>query len=70
MLSFLLKELANAAGKLAECQKTIASLERQIKSLTDLDSVVLEPERLESSRDMPLPLDFRNDDMHNTCIDL
>jgi hypothetical protein len=24
--------------------------------------VVLEPERLESSRDMPLPLDFRNDD--------
>jgi len=56
------KELANAAGKLAECQKTIASLERQIKSLTDLDSVVLEPERLESSRDMPLPLDFRNND--------
>lgn len=56
------KELANAAGKLAECQKTIASLEHQIKSLTDLDSVVLEPERLESSRDMPLPLDFRNDD--------
>ncbi|PWZ31699.1 Filament-like plant protein [Zea mays] len=56
------KELANAAGKLAECQKTIASLERQIKSLTDLDGVVLEPERLESSRDMPLPLDFRNSD--------
>ncbi|KAL5648477.1 hypothetical protein ACJX0J_039286, partial [Zea mays] len=56
------KELANAAGKLAECQKTIASLDRQIKSLTDLDSVVLEPERLESSRDMPLPLDFRNGD--------
>jgi hypothetical protein len=24
--------------------------------------VVLEPERLESSRDMPLPLDFRNGD--------
>ncbi|XP_022684304.1 uncharacterized protein LOC101786921 [Setaria italica] len=58
------KELANAAGKLAECQKTIASLEHQLKSLTDLDSVVLEPERLESSRDMhiPLPLDFRNGD--------
>uniref|UniRef100_A0A0A9DXL0 Uncharacterized protein n=1 Tax=Arundo donax TaxID=35708 RepID=A0A0A9DXL0_ARUDO len=55
------KELANAAGKLAECQKTIASLERQLKSMTDLDSVVLEPERLES-RDMPLPLDFRNGD--------
>ncbi|CAL5098107.1 unnamed protein product [Urochloa decumbens] len=56
------KELANAAGKLAECQKTISSLERQLKSLTDLDSVVLEPERLESSREMPLPLDFRNSD--------
>ncbi|CAL4896730.1 unnamed protein product [Urochloa decumbens] len=56
------KELANAAGKLAECQKTISSLERQLKSLTDLDSVVLEPERLESSREIPLPLDFRNSD--------
>ncbi|RLN30634.1 uncharacterized protein C2845_PM05G04350 [Panicum miliaceum] len=56
------KELANAAGKLAECQKTISSLERQLKSLTDLDSVVLEPERLESSREMPLPLDLRNGD--------
>ncbi|CAN6335674.1 unnamed protein product [Urochloa humidicola] len=54
------KELANAAGKLAECQKTISSLERQLKSLTDLDSVVPEPERLESSREMPLPLDLRN----------
>ncbi|GJN13688.1 hypothetical protein PR202_gb00419 [Eleusine coracana subsp. coracana] len=55
------KELANAAGKLAECQKTIASLGRQLKSLTDLDSVVLEPERPEP-RDMPMPLDFRNSD--------
>ncbi|KAL6641818.1 hypothetical protein ACP70R_019999 [Stipagrostis hirtigluma subsp. patula] len=55
------KELANAAGKLAECQKTIASLGRQLKSLTDLDSVVLEPERLES-RDITLPLDFRKSD--------
>ncbi|GJM87896.1 hypothetical protein PR202_ga03896 [Eleusine coracana subsp. coracana] len=53
------KELANAAGKLAECQKTIASIGRQLKSLTDLDSVVLEPERPEP-RDMPMPLDFRN----------
>uniref|UniRef100_A0ACD5Y539 Uncharacterized protein n=1 Tax=Avena sativa TaxID=4498 RepID=A0ACD5Y539_AVESA len=51
------KELANAAGKLAECQKTIASLGRQLKSLTDLDNVVLEPELLLESRD--LPLDFR-----------
>ncbi|KAM3273528.1 hypothetical protein ACQJBY_043018 [Aegilops geniculata] len=37
------KELANAAGKLAECQKTIASLGRQLKSLTEIDNVVLEP---------------------------
>ncbi|WVZ88563.1 hypothetical protein U9M48_035069 [Paspalum notatum var. saurae] len=62
------KELANAAGKLAECQKTIASLEHQLKSLTDLDSVVLEPESPEPSRDMPLPLDFRNDDAEFTLF--
>ncbi|VAI29449.1 unnamed protein product [Triticum turgidum subsp. durum] len=37
------KELASAAGKLAECQKTIASLGRQLKSLTEIDNVVLEP---------------------------
>ncbi|KAJ1264954.1 hypothetical protein BS78_08G040200 [Paspalum vaginatum] len=62
------KELASAAGKLAECQKTIASLEHQLKSLTDLDSVVLEPESPEPSRDMPLPLDFRNDDAEFTMF--
>ncbi|KAF8658164.1 hypothetical protein HU200_059637 [Digitaria exilis] len=62
------KDLANAAGKLAECQKTIASLEHQLKSLTDLDTVVLEPERLECSRDMPLPLDFRNGDAEFTMF--
>jgi hypothetical protein len=31
------KELAKAAGKLADCQKTIASLSSQLKSLADLD---------------------------------
>ncbi|KAK3118145.1 hypothetical protein QOZ80_9BG0694910 [Eleusine coracana subsp. coracana] len=42
------KDLSSAAGKLAECQKTIANLGRQLKSLTDLDDVVSEPEKLES----------------------
>ncbi|KAL6656580.1 hypothetical protein ACP70R_004360 [Stipagrostis hirtigluma subsp. patula] len=31
------KELARAAGKLADCQKTIASLSSQLKSMTDFD---------------------------------
>ncbi|KAL5206790.1 hypothetical protein ABZP36_034999 [Zizania latifolia] len=53
------KELANAAGKLAECQKTIASLGRQLKSLTDIDNMIVEPERLEPRE---MPLDFRNGD--------
>jgi hypothetical protein len=43
-----------------ECQKTIASLGRQLKSLTELDNVVLEPELLLESRDGPL--DFRTTD--------
>ncbi|AQK58552.1 Putative DUF869 domain containing family protein [Zea mays] len=51
------KELVSAAGKLAECQKTIANLGRQLKSLTDLDGVVADPEKLES-RDTHL--DFRD----------
>uniref|UniRef100_A0A0D9WZ91 Filament-like plant protein n=1 Tax=Leersia perrieri TaxID=77586 RepID=A0A0D9WZ91_9ORYZ len=34
------KELARAAGKLADCQKTIASLNRQLKSLADFDEFV------------------------------
>ena len=52
------KEIASAAGKLAECQKTIANLGLQLKSLTDLDSVVAEPEKLESKD----TLDFREGD--------
>ncbi|CAD6257973.1 unnamed protein product [Miscanthus lutarioriparius] len=51
------KELTSAAGKLAECQKTIANLGRQLKSLTDLDGVASDPEMLES-RDTHL--DFRD----------
>ena len=51
------KELTSAAGKLAECQKTIANLGRQLKSLTDLDGVASDPEKLES-RDTHL--DFRD----------
>lgn len=38
------KELAVAAEKLAECQKTIASLGQQLESLTDLDDIMLEAE--------------------------
>ncbi|KAF0888456.1 hypothetical protein E2562_014266 [Oryza meyeriana var. granulata] len=56
------KELANAAGKLAECQKTIASLGRQLKSLTDIDNMIVEPERLEPREIREMPLDFRNSD--------
>ncbi|KAJ6825717.1 filament-like plant protein 1 [Iris pallida] len=36
------KELALAAGKLAECQKTIASLGRQLKALATIDDFMLE----------------------------
>ncbi|KAM0904844.1 hypothetical protein ACQ4PT_017718 [Festuca glaucescens] len=50
------KEIASAAGKLAECQKTIANLGLQLKSLTDLDGVAIEPEKLESKDAL---LDFR-----------
>ncbi|KAG9443982.1 hypothetical protein H6P81_015322 [Aristolochia fimbriata] len=38
------KELAVAAGKLSECQKTIASLGRQLKSLATLEDFLLDPE--------------------------
>jgi hypothetical protein len=50
------KEIASAAGKLAECQKTIANLGLQLKSLTDLDGVATQPEKLESKDTL---LDFR-----------
>uniref|UniRef100_A0ACD5U8F4 Uncharacterized protein n=2 Tax=Avena sativa TaxID=4498 RepID=A0ACD5U8F4_AVESA len=35
------KELARAAGKLADCQKTIASLSTQLKTLIDFDEFIL-----------------------------
>ncbi|KAG8090720.1 hypothetical protein GUJ93_ZPchr0011g27115 [Zizania palustris] len=53
------KEILSAAGKLAECQKTIANLGRQLKSLTNLDGVATEPEKLESRDAL---LDFRDSD--------
>ncbi|CAO2827363.1 unnamed protein product [Amaranthus hypochondriacus] len=40
------KELAVAANKLAECQKTIASLGNQLKSLAALEDLFLESEKL------------------------
>ncbi|EOX92710.1 hypothetical protein QUC31_003780 [Theobroma cacao] len=39
------KELAIAASKLAECQKTIASLGRQLKSLATLDDFLIDPDK-------------------------
>ncbi|ONK58225.1 uncharacterized protein A4U43_C09F9840 [Asparagus officinalis] len=47
------KELAVAAEKLAECQKTIASLGQQLKSLTILDSSMFEPEKSEINGGAP-----------------
>ncbi|KAJ6817228.1 filament-like plant protein 3 [Iris pallida] len=47
------KELALAAGKLAECQKTIASLGRQLKSLATIDDFMLDTEELEVNRYLP-----------------
>ncbi|KAG0494397.1 hypothetical protein HPP92_005391 [Vanilla planifolia] len=41
------KELAVAAGKLAECQKTIASLGEQLKSLTTINYFISEAEKRE-----------------------
>uniref|UniRef100_A0A453HLX5 Filament-like plant protein n=1 Tax=Aegilops tauschii subsp. strangulata TaxID=200361 RepID=A0A453HLX5_AEGTS len=52
------EEVASAAGKLAECQRTIANLGLQLKSLTNLDSVMTEPGKLESKDTL---LDFRED---------
>ncbi|XP_047969740.1 filament-like plant protein 3 [Salvia hispanica] len=38
------KELAEAAGRFAECQKTIASLGRQLKTLATLDDFLIDSE--------------------------
>lgn len=39
------KELALAAKKFAECQKTIASLGQQLKSLATVDEILLDSEK-------------------------
>ncbi|WOL16059.1 hypothetical protein Cni_G24841 [Canna indica] len=44
---------ARAAGKLAECQETIASLNQQLKSLADFDYFMLETDEQESNGDLP-----------------
>ncbi|KAK9270158.1 hypothetical protein L1049_025734 [Liquidambar formosana] len=40
------EDLAVAAGKLAECQKTIASLGKQLKSLATLEDFLIDPTNL------------------------
>lgn len=41
------KELTEAASKLSECQKTIASLGQQLKSLTNIDEFMFEAKKPE-----------------------
>ncbi|XP_077248810.1 filament-like plant protein [Tasmannia lanceolata] len=48
------KELAVAAGKLAECQKTIASLGLQLKSLATLEDFLLDPEMPDLNGESPV----------------
>ena len=52
------KEIALAAGKLVECQETIASLNRQLKTLAKFDELMLETEKPESNGEL---LDLRGD---------
>ncbi|THU67725.1 hypothetical protein C4D60_Mb05t27740 [Musa balbisiana] len=52
------KEIAVAAGKLVECQKTIASLNQQLKTLAKFDELMLETEKPESNGEL---LDLRGD---------
>ncbi|CAL9110021.1 unnamed protein product [Musa acuminata var. zebrina] len=59
------KELAVAAGKLEECQKTIASLNRQLKSLTDLDDFMLGAEKLEHDGSLQDPGGSKAKDFHH-----
>ncbi|XP_058091288.1 filament-like plant protein [Magnolia sinica] len=49
------RELAVAAGKLAECQQTIASLGRQLKSLATLEDFLLDPDMPELNGGSPVP---------------
>ncbi|XP_078434434.1 filament-like plant protein isoform X2 [Wolffia australiana] len=55
------KELAVAAGKLAECQKTIASLGQQLRSLANLENITMEEEGggLNGLSSLPQQLGFK-----------
>lgn len=55
------KELAVAASKLAECQKTIASLGRQLNSLATLEDFLTESEK---------PLELNNEGSRIIPIDI
>lgn len=50
------KELALAASKFAECQKTIASLGQQLKSLATLEDFLMDSDR---------PSDIIDEAMHS-----
>lgn len=50
------KELALAASKFAECQKTIASLGQQLKSLVTLEDILM---------DSDMPSDLIDEAMHS-----
>ena len=56
------KELAVAASKLAECQKTIASLGRQLKSLATLEDFLLDSEKPQQQQPMSERLHHPKDD--------
>jgi hypothetical protein len=50
------KELALAASKFAECQKTIASLGQQLQSLATLEDILM---------DSDMPSDLIDEPMHS-----
>ncbi|THU51021.1 hypothetical protein C4D60_Mb06t26620 [Musa balbisiana] len=59
------KELALAAGKLEECQKTIASLNQQLKSLTTLDDFMFEAVQPEHNIGLANLSGTEADDLHH-----
>lgn len=63
------KELTEAAGKLAECQKTIASLGQQLKSLTNIDEFILEAKKLENDGCSPYSFPETKPDYHCSLED-
>lgn len=48
-------ELQNAAQRFTECQKTIASLDRQLKSLASLEDFILDSEKSIANSDEVSP---------------